>query len=101
MLRCINCSGYFSPRQAGPRKEQITAHIDTQIVYLDYDAFWRAHLGAEEDRFYLIPVPVPERPLALISCFYRRRTRIRMQFKSDVVESTKAAFRTFLIEQAD
>ena len=99
MLRCINCSGYFSPRQAGPRKEQITAHIDTQIVYLDYDAFWRAHLGAEEDRFYLIPVP--EKPLALISCFYRRRTGIRRQFKGNVVESTEAAFRNFSIEQAD
>jgi hypothetical protein len=69
----------FSPQPTRPRKEQITVHNDTQIVYFDYGAFWRAHLGAEEDRIYLIPVP--EKPLALISCFYGRRTRIRRQFK--------------------
>jgi uncharacterized protein VirK/YbjX len=83
---------------AGVRnREQITANSnDSEAVYFDYDAFWRTHVGSEGDRFYLISVPIPEKPLALISPSHRRRTRLKRQFRSDVADNAKAAFRGFL-----
>jgi uncharacterized protein VirK/YbjX len=83
---------------AGVRnEEQITANIDdSRIVHFDYDDFWRAHLGTEAKKFYLIPVPIPEKPLELISTVRRRRTRFKRQFKSEVAKISEATFRGFL-----
>lgn len=77
--------------------EQITANSDdSKDVYFDYDAFWRAHLGIEGEKFFLISVPITEKSLALISASHRRRTRLKREFKSGVGEAAKAAFRAAL-----
>jgi uncharacterized protein VirK/YbjX len=64
--------------------------------YFDYDAFWRSHLGTEGGRFFLISVPISTKPLALISASHRRRTLLKRRFKSEVAETSEAAFRGFL-----
>jgi uncharacterized protein len=77
--------------------EQITANSDdSKNVYFDYDAFWRTHLGIEGEKFFLISVPVAEKPLALISASHRRRTRLKREFKNGVGEAAKAAFEAAL-----
>jgi uncharacterized protein len=79
--------------------EQITANVDdNRVVHFDYDAFWRTNLGAEAEKFYLIPVPIPEKPLMLISAAHRGRTRTKRHFKNQVSESAKEIFRGFLSE---
>jgi uncharacterized protein VirK/YbjX len=78
--------------------EQLTANIDAdRNVYFDYDAFWRTYLGSEAKNFYLISVPIREKPLAQISTVHRRRTRLKRQFKTEVTETSKAIFRGLLI----
>jgi uncharacterized protein VirK/YbjX len=80
-------------------EEQLIASIDdSRIVYFNYDEFWRAHLGIEAEKFYLMPVPIPERPLELISTVHRRRTRIKRRFKSEIAEISRTTFCGFLIE---
>jgi len=81
-------------------KEQLTANIKdrrrSRNVCFDYDAFWRTYSGAEGEKFYLIPVPIPDKPLELINSIHRRRTRLKRQFKSEVTADSKAALRTLL-----
>jgi uncharacterized protein VirK/YbjX len=78
-------------------EEQLTANIDnSRTVYFDYDEFWRVHMGAEAEKFYLIPVPIPEKPLELITTAHRRRTRFKRQFKNEVTEISRATFCRFL-----
>ena len=88
---------------AGVRNtEQITANSsDSENVFFDYDAFWRTHLGNEAEKFFLISVPIPEKPMALISASHRRRTRLKRQFRSEVAEAAKANFRSFLSSHQD
>ncbi len=83
---------------AGVRnKEQLTSNIDAdRNVYFDYDVFWCTYLCNEAEKFYLIPVPIPEKSLALINTQHRRRTRLKRRFKSDVAETSEVAFRSFL-----
>jgi uncharacterized protein VirK/YbjX len=82
-------------------EEQLTANIDaSRIVYFDYDDFWRAHLGAESTKFYLMPVPIADKPLALITSGHRRRTRFKRRFKSEVTAISRAAFSRFLTGDA-
>ena len=76
--------------------EQITSSGFGSELYFDYDAFWRSHLGTEGRRFFLVSVPISAKPLALISASHRRRTLLKRQFKSEVAEASKAAFRGFL-----
>jgi uncharacterized protein VirK/YbjX len=78
-------------------EEQLTANIDnSRAVYFDYDEFWRVHMGTEAEKFYLIPVPIPEKPLELITTVHRRRTRFKRRFKSEVTEISGATFCRFL-----
>ncbi|MGA2562869.1 MAG: DUF535 family protein [Steroidobacteraceae bacterium] len=78
-------------------EEQLTANIDpSRIVYFDYDDFWRAHMGAEATKFYLIPVPIPDKPLELINTVHRRRTRSKRRFKREVTEISRVTFSGFL-----
>ncbi len=73
--------------------EQLTAGSDAdRNVYFDYDAFWCAHSGTETEKFYLIPVPIRDKPLELIKTERRRRTRLKREFKSTVAETSKATF---------
>jgi uncharacterized protein VirK/YbjX len=76
--------------------EQITSSGFGSELFFDYDAFWRSHLGTEGGRFFLISVPISAKPLALISASHRRRTLLKRRFKSEVAETSEAAFRGFL-----
>jgi uncharacterized protein VirK/YbjX len=78
-------------------QEQLTAHMDAdRHVYFDYDAFWSTYVGNAAEKFYLIRVPVPEKPLAQVSTMHRRRTRLKRQFKRQVAAVAQAAFRSRL-----
>jgi uncharacterized protein VirK/YbjX len=78
-------------------KEQLTAHMDAdRRMYFDYDAFWSTYVGNAAEKFYMIRVPIPEKPLAQISTMHRRRTRLKRQFKREVAEVAEAAFRSRL-----
>jgi len=77
--------------------EQITAGMLEDTVYFDYDAFWRAHHGVDEGRFYLMTVPIPEKPIESISRAHRRRTLAKREFKNAIVEMTKARFASFSV----
>jgi len=58
----------------------------------DYDAFWRTIPGTEGQSFFLMPLPVVERPLKQIGIAHRRRTRRKRQFKSDIREAIRSNF---------
>jgi uncharacterized protein VirK/YbjX len=79
---------------AGVRNsEQITMNLeDMANFYFDYDAFWETLLGTRCDKFYLMPVPLPEKSLDRISTSHRRRARLRRLFKGEVAASTKRFF---------
>ena len=81
--------------------ERITTNSYDSEVYFDYDAFWSTHQGSEAEKFFLISVPISAKPLALISISHRRRTRLKRQFKSEVAETSKAAFLGFLTGPRD
>lgn len=85
--------------------EQVTAGTnddlmkdDPKTLYFDYDAFWQAHLGTDEGKFYLMSVPIPEKPIELISRSHRKRTRAKRQFKNEVVEACRAGFGAFCVD---
>jgi len=78
--------------------EQITAGMQEDTVFFDYDAFWQAHFGTDEGRFYLMNVPIPEKPIESISRSHRRRTLAKRAFKSGIVEMSKAKFASFCLE---
>ena len=78
-------------------EEQITANVDEdRVVHFSYDAFWRTNLGTEAEKFYLIAVPIPEKPLAQISPAHRGRTRTKRYLKGEVAESARESFQAFL-----
>jgi uncharacterized protein VirK/YbjX len=78
-------------------KEQLTAHMGAdRHVYFDYDAFWSTYVGNAAEKFYVIRVPIPEKPLAQISTMHRRRTRLKRQFKREVAAVAAAALRSRL-----
>jgi uncharacterized protein VirK/YbjX len=83
---------------AGVRNaEQITANVDEErVVHFSYDGFWRTNLGTEVEKFFLITVPIPEKPLAQISTAHRGRTRAKRYLKSEVAECAKETFQGFL-----
>jgi len=58
----------------------------------DYDAFWKTIPGAGGQRFYLMPLPVVERPLEQIGIAHRRRTRLKRQFKCEIREAIRSNF---------
>jgi uncharacterized protein VirK/YbjX len=77
--------------------EQITAGMLEDTVYFDYDAFWRAHHGVDEGRFYLMHVPVPEKSIESISRAHRRRTLAKREFKDAITEMAMARFARFSV----
>jgi uncharacterized protein VirK/YbjX len=77
--------------------EQITAGMKEDTVVFDYDAFWQAHHGIEEQRFYLMRVPIPDKPIESISRAHRRRTLAKREFKTGIVEMAKARFASFSV----
>jgi uncharacterized protein VirK/YbjX len=60
--------------------------------YFDYDAFWKTISASEGQNFFLMPVPVVERPLEQIDVVHRRRTRLKRQFKCDIREAIRSNF---------
>ncbi len=73
--------------------EQITFNTDGATdIYFDYDEFWDAFSGVRTDRFYLIPVPFPKKPIQQINAVHRRRTRLKRRFKEVVAEDTARQF---------
>jgi uncharacterized protein VirK/YbjX len=77
--------------------EQITAGMQQDTVYFDYDAFWRAHHGIDEGRFYLMHVPIPEKPIESMSRAHRRRTLAKREFKNGIIEMAMARFARFSV----
>jgi uncharacterized protein VirK/YbjX len=61
-------------------------------IWFDYDAFWRSFIHTETPRFFLISVPIPEKPLIDISRAHRRRTRIKRQLKAAIASSAYQRF---------
>jgi uncharacterized protein VirK/YbjX len=77
--------------------DQITAGMKEDSVIFDYDAFWRAHHGIDEGRFYLMGVPISEKPIESIFRAHRRRTLAKREFKNAIVEMAKARFASFSV----
>jgi uncharacterized protein VirK/YbjX len=71
-------------------KEQLSATLEAEApVSFDYDAFWNTFVATEASAFYLLTVPIPDRPLQQIKPNHRHRTRLKRQFKNEVTEATK------------
>jgi uncharacterized protein VirK/YbjX len=80
-------------------KEQLTAHRDAnRHVCFDYDAFWSTYMGDATEKFHLMRVPMPEKPLMQISSVHRRRSRLKRQFKREVAAVTATAFRSVALQ---
>lgn len=79
---------------AGVRnREQIMANLQpVPKAYFDYDAFWRILSAIEAKNFWLMPVPLVERPIEQIDVVHRRRTRLKRQFKYEVQETIRSNF---------
>jgi uncharacterized protein VirK/YbjX len=85
---------------AGVRnKEHLTANADDSLsrnISFDYDAFWRTHVGDEGEKFYLMSVPIPDKPLEMTSPRHRARTRQRRQLKREIAAASKEALSRML-----
>jgi uncharacterized protein VirK/YbjX len=66
--------------------EQLMTSTDLR-VFFDYDAFWQSFLGTETDKFYLIPVRLPELPAEQI---HSRRTRMKRRARYEISASAKS-----------
>ena len=57
--------------------------------------------GTEGQNFFLMPVPIVERPLEQINVGHRRRTRLKRQFKRDIREASRSNFIDSFLLAAD
>jgi uncharacterized protein VirK/YbjX len=74
-------------------KEQLSATIEVETpVSFDYDAFWHTYIATEASIFYLLAVPIPDKPLRQIKPNHRQRTRLKRLFKHEVTKTTQATF---------
>lgn len=66
--------------------------------HFNYDDFWESLLAAPTPLgFYVMPVPLLQKPLAAIAITHRRRTRRKREYKEMLTETVKTNFvSTFL-----
>jgi uncharacterized protein len=59
----------------------------------DYDTFWQTFLAEKTGGgFFLMPVPLPQKPIEMISALHRHRTRCKRRFKEHVANSVGHSF---------
>jgi uncharacterized protein VirK/YbjX len=86
---------------AGVRsREQIMINLQlVPQVCFEYDAFWTILSAIEAKNFWLMPVPLVERPIEEIDVAHRRRTRLKSQFKYEVQETIRSNFSDAFFER--
>lgn len=66
--------------------------LGTANIQYDYGDFWQAVGGEKCGGFYRLALPLMEKPLAEIERSHRRRTRLKRQFKAEIVLAVKERF---------
>lgn len=69
--------------------------------FFDYDGFWMA-LEAERTKCnrFLLPLPLPEKPIALIAQHHRSRTLRKRRFKEHLMEEVRDTFQTEFLKKS-
>ena len=77
---------------------QISSRNETDCFFFDYDEFWRsADAERMNDNMFLLPVPLPEKPIRMIKQTRRSKVLRKRKFKRQLAEQVSGTFsRNFL-----
>ena len=79
---------------AGLRIGEFPYGADAELnIKFDYEAFWRSFVSEAKGGFYLVSVPLIEKPLAQIDRVHRRRALSKRKFKAAITETACRRFR--------
>lgn len=60
-------------------------------IFFDYDRFWQSYMAeSHAGRYYVMPVPFPEKPLSEVKAKHRARTQLRRELRKRIIEQAGA-----------